>query len=171
METPICDICADPQKDKLMYTLKCGHSFHYECIMKTFQCDRQKHNKCPLCRQHHGLLPIVNALPRLIYGIHYYEFPPPPKPDEIRCVEILKSGKRKGEACGSRCMIGMNMCKRHHKSVNKEPVQKVKKQKEKKQKQKVKVLKLGDALEQVQLEQVLEATSQNNISNQNPIST
>ena len=34
MEIPICDICADPQKDKFMYTLKCGHSYHYECIMK-----------------------------------------------------------------------------------------------------------------------------------------
>ena len=38
--------------------------------------------------------------------------PPPPKPEEIRCVEILKSGKRKGDVCGScKCMIGMNMCK------------------------------------------------------------
>ena len=169
METPICDICADPQKDKFMYRLKCGHSFHYECIMKSFQCDRKTNtNQCPLCRQTHGLLPIVNALPRLIYGIHYCEYPPPPKPEEIRCVEILKSGKRKGDVCGSRCMIGMNMCKRHHKSVIKDPLIK---DPVKKQKQKVKVLKLGDALEKVQLEQALETTSQTNTSNQNTVST
>ena len=170
MDNPTCDICADPQKDKYMYTLQCGHSFHYECIMKSFLCDRKtNYNQCPLCRQSHGLLPIVNALPRLIYGIHFNQYPPPPKPEEIRCVEILKSGKNKGHVCGSRCMIGMNMCKRHHKSRIKDPVQKIKKQKQPKTNQKVKVLKLGDALEQVQLEQALEATSQNNISN--PIST
>ena len=156
MEEPICDICADPQKDKFMYTLKCGHSYHYECIMKSFQRDRKRNNQCPLCRQSHGLLPVVNALPRLLYGIHFSEYPVPAKPEDIRCVEILKSGKRKGECCGSKCMIGLNMCKRHHKSVSKEPVQKAKKEK---QKQKVKVLKLGDALEQVQLQQVLEGTS------------
>ena len=50
------------------------------------------------------------------------------------------------------------MCKRHHKSVSKEPVNQ--KDPVKKEKQKVKVLKLGDALEQVQLEQ--ETTSQTN---------
>lgn len=172
METPICDICADPQKDKFMYKLQCGHAFHYECIMKSFQCDRKTNtNQCPLCRQTHGLLPIVNALPRLIYGIHYCGYPPPPKPEEIRCVEILKSGKRKGDVCGSRCMIGMNMCKRHHKSVIKDPLIKDPVKKVKKQKQKVKVLKLGDALEQVQLEQALETTSQTNTSNQNTVST
>ena len=62
-------------------------------------------------------------------------------------------------------MIGMNMCKRHHKSVIKDPVIKDPAQKVKKQKQKVKVLKLGDALEQVQLEQALETTSQTTTSN------
>ena len=162
MSEECCDICGDPQKEKYMFTLQCGHSFHYECIMKSFQCDRNKYaNKCPLCRQPHGLLPIVNGLPRLIYRIHYDSYPPP-KQEDIRCVEILKSGKRKGEPCGSRCMIGMNMCKRHHKSFIKQPDKNIKKQK-------VKVLKLGDALEQVQLEQALEAT--NNILNQNPITT
>ena len=109
METPICDICADPQKDKLMYKLQCGHAFHYECIMKTFQCDRKTNtNQCPLCRQPHGLLPIVNALPRLIYGIHYLDtiHPNPKKYD----VEILKSGNGK-ESLWIPMMIGMNMCK------------------------------------------------------------
>jgi len=142
-EEPCCDICGDLQKDKYVLTLKCKHSYHYECILKSFMSDRKRHNQCPLCRQTHGLLPLVNGLTKISKGIHYLnEYPI----DYVKspCQVILQSGKRKGFTCGSKCMIGLTMCKRHHTA-------KLKKEANKK-------IGLGDALEQVQLEQALEVT-------------
>ena len=63
---------------------------------------------------------------------------------QLPCQSILKSGKRKDQSCGSKCMLGLTMCKRHHTA-------KLKKEANKK-------MGLGDALEQVQLEQALEVT-------------
>jgi len=110
-----CDICGDPHKLKYVQTLKCNHSYHYECIMKSFMCDRKRGNRCPLCRQSHGLLSLVNGLPKLVKGIHYIDLTkglPTYKCEP--CDSILKSGKRKGLQCGSKCMLGFSMCKRHH---------------------------------------------------------
>jgi len=171
MDEPICDICADPQKDKFMITLQCGHAFHYECVMQSFISDKKNKymNKCPLCRQSHGLLPIVNGLNRLIYGIHYNSYNNPPEIiNQTKCTEILKTGKRKGECCNMKCMIGMDTCKRHHVSKLKKQeklsaasVKKVIKNRKKITVNKLDApqLKLGDQLEQVQLEQALEVSS------------
>ena len=108
-----CDICGDPHKLKYVHKLSCGHTYHYECIQKTFICDRKRKNTCPLCRGKNGLLPLVNGLPRLINGIHYMN----KYPDNYQCSpceEVLKSGIRKGLACGAKCMVGLQVCKRHH---------------------------------------------------------
>ena len=150
MTDTCCDICGDLLNDKCVIKLNCNHSFHYECVMKSFQCDKKKHNKCPLCRQTHGLLPIVNGLPKLIRGIHYIDAMP--QHTEVRCCELLKSGKRKGLPCGCKCMIGMNICKRHH-------VSNLKQQEKQLKIKKLDKVGLGDALEQVQVEQILEVTS------------
>ena len=37
-------------------------------------------------------------------------FPPPPLQCEP-CSVALKTGKRKGDCCGSKCMLGMTTCK------------------------------------------------------------
>ena len=109
----ICEICGDLKKDKYVQTLSCNHCFHYECIQKTFQYDRKKLNICPLCRKPHGLLPLVNGLPKLIFGIHYKnEYPS--NYVSTKCSHILISGNRKGNECGLKCMVGFNVCKRHH---------------------------------------------------------
>ena len=111
-----CDICGDPHKLKHVQTLKCNHSFHYECILKSFICDRKKFNQCPLCRQCHGLLPLMNGLPKLVKNIHYTKEYPVDY-TQVSCQVILKSGKRKGQGCQAKCMIGPYtnaMCKRHH---------------------------------------------------------
>lgn len=113
MDDISCDICGDSQNERFTINLKCNHCFHYDCIMKSFQYDKYKYNKCPLCRQSHGLLPIVNGLPKLIRGIHYIGTIPQDY-IEVRCCELLKSGKRKGLPCGSKCIIGSTVCKRHH---------------------------------------------------------
>jgi hypothetical protein len=112
----ICAICGDSKKDKYIQTLQCNHCFHYECIQKTFQCDSKKNNLCPLCRQPHGLLPIVNGIPKLIIGIHY-KTQCPKFYSSTKCDHKLISGKRKGEECGAKCMLGFNICKRHHTSI------------------------------------------------------
>jgi len=145
-----CDICGESHKCKYVHTLKCNHSFHYECIMKSYVSSREKYNQCPLCRTKQGLLPLVNGLPKLIRGIHYTTPNPPPN-TSTRCKVLLKSGKRKGFECGSKCILGFDICNRHH-MMNLKAGAKAKKQPKKK-------IGLGDALEQVQVEQLIAITS------------
>jgi len=140
-----CDICGDLLNEQCTVILKCNHSFHYECVFKSFQQEKKKQNACPLCRRIHGLLPIVNGLSKLTHGIHYIDHSNKPDLDNKPCNVILKSGKRKGYSCNASCMLGQYTCKRHHLSTT--------------QTSKVKVNKLGDDLEQVQVEQLLEVTA------------
>ena len=49
-EIPTCAICGDPEQDKYMVTLTCNHSFHYECIMKSFQYSYKK-DRCNKCSE------------------------------------------------------------------------------------------------------------------------
>lgn len=155
MTDTCCDICGDLLNDKCVIKLNCNHSFHYECVMKTFLADKKKINQCPLCRRKHGPLPVVNGLSKLTSGIHFIDANDLPELINIPCSTILKSGKRKGEPCNAKCMLGMDHCKRHHLSAlnlaNKTEV--------KQHSKKVKVNKLGDDLEQVQVEQLLEVTA------------
>ena len=156
MADTCCDICGDLLNDKCVIKLNCNHSFHYECVMKSFQCEKKKMNSCPLCRQTHGLLPVVNGLTKVTRGIHYIDYKNIPQLNNTPCCTILKSGKRKGEACNAKCMLGMTVCKRHHLSTLK---QTTKPKTSKQDSKKVKVNKLGDDLEQVQVEQLLEVTA------------
>ena len=149
MADTCCDICGDLLNDKCVIKLNCNHSFHYECVMKSFQCEKKKMNSCPLCRQTHGLLPIVNGLTKVMRGIHYIDYKHIPELNNTPCCTILKSGKRKGEPCNAKCMLGMTVCKRHHLSTLKQT----------NKPKKFKVNKLGDDLEQVQVEQLLEVTA------------
>lgn len=163
MTDTCCDICGDLLNDKCVIKLNCNHSFHYECVMKSFQCEKKKMNSCPLCRQTHGLLPVVNGLTKVTRGIHYIDYKNIPQLNNTPCCTILKSGKRKGEPCNAKCMLGMDVCKRHHLSTLK---QSSKPKTSKQNSKKVKVNKLGDDLEQVQVEQLLEVTAPKSL---NPI--
>lgn len=118
VETELCcDICGDALNSKYVHTLKCNHSYHYECIMKTFMYDKKRSNQCPLCRTKNGLLPLVNGLPKLTRGIHFYNLDNGLPHYECKpCIAILQSGKRKGLSCGSKCKLGFSICKRHHTS-------------------------------------------------------
>jgi hypothetical protein len=108
-----CNICGDSFDEKCSTTLVCNHKYHYECIQKTFMYDRKRMNSCPLCRKPSGMLPLVNGLQKLIRGIHYINtYPESYNPG--KCSELLKSGKRKGCACGVKCALGQTICKRHH---------------------------------------------------------
>ena len=49
--------------EKTIIEFKCGHRFHYKCIMMTFKCALKKYNnsksrRCPFCRSSGGHLPM-----------------------------------------------------------------------------------------------------------------
>ena len=66
-----CNICGDRLGNLPIYTLECGHRFHYECILKSFQTSQEHNNVCPYCRHTIERLPVVNGLKKLTRGIHY----------------------------------------------------------------------------------------------------
>ena len=124
MENDECSICGDTDKYKYKIKLSCGHSYHYECIMKTFECDRDTSNGkkkysnyCPYCSKDIGLLPIINSLKKPIKGIHYYIYDPKPEITEQKCIATIKAGKNKGKICDRKCILGYNYCKLHKKHI------------------------------------------------------
>ena len=118
MDEKSCFICGDNIKKKLFYKMKCGHEAHYECIMISFKNDSTKLNQCPYCRNNNGLLPIVNGLKKIEYGIHCDSYANKKeiesKYENIKCQHILKTGKNKGNKCNNNCIIGFNFCGKHN---------------------------------------------------------
>ena len=93
----------------------------------------------------------MNGLPKLIKGIHYEGCFP--CYESTKCCELLKSGNRKGQPCNSKCMLGFSICKRHHTlKLKKESKNKITINHEEQ------AIKLGDALDQVQVEQLIYVT-------------
>lgn len=129
-----CAICGSPLSESYTHKLSCGHSFHYECLLKSFKLKNSNYsyykkntnNSCPYCRSSHNILPVVNGLKKIDIGIHI-------KPSEfyndkglgtmydknlkniqnVPCKAILKKGKRKGEVCGKACKLGSYYCGSH----------------------------------------------------------
>ena len=115
-----CYICGEIDKYKFSIKLNCGHTYHYECIMKTFEYDKdtsngkkKNSNYCPYCSKDVGLLPIINGLNRPIKSIHYMIGEEKPKIYQVKCKGIIKSGKNKGKICNRKCMLGSEYCKLH----------------------------------------------------------
>ena len=111
MESINCSICGEGLDESYKHELKCGHVFHYECLMLSFKAI--KNTSCPYCRSPDNLLPIVNGLKKLHNGIHdmdgweTYE--------NKKCLHILERGKNKGNQCSRNCHIGMEYCLIHDK--------------------------------------------------------
>jgi len=116
-----CAICGICLNDNYSHKLNCGHSFHYECLMKSFNCS-DKHISCPYCRKNCDHLPLINGLRRVLPGIHC-------KANVIhtyninlkenyrkKCNHILKRGKNKGNECGKNCKLGYYICNDHFKT-------------------------------------------------------
>ena len=130
IETEDCGICGLSIDDKFSYTLACNHTFHYECLMKSFQntpkYKKNIYNQCPYCRKNTDYLPLVNGLKKVIPNVHCFNNTTiiKEKKEELKnnysnkCVFILTRGKNKGNSCGKNCNLGFNTCKTHMGKVN-----------------------------------------------------
>ena len=116
----VCSICGDETSDKYIHTLKCNHSFHYECLLLSFK--NMGNNNCPYCRSSNNKLPIINGVKKIIPWIHetYETY----DSDFIlnykvkKCEYVLKKGKNKGNQCQKACKLGFNYCQTHCKMIN-----------------------------------------------------
>lgn len=131
VESEDCGICGLSIKDKFSYTLVCNHTFHYECLMKSFNnipytINKKKSNQCPYCRKNSEYLPLVNGLKKIIPGIHCSiesdtissKNKELKEKYNLKCDYILTRGKNKGNACGKNCSLGYNTCKTHMGKIN-----------------------------------------------------
>lgn len=121
----ICAISKMPLEEKYV-ELPCGHKFNFMAIYN--EVIRQKRNycgmstdyvkyyetMCPYCRvKHHGLLPQWNGYPKS----SNINSPMSKCIGVSKCIAILKSGKRKGEECGT--LTCETLCKRHMRTKTK----------------------------------------------------
>jgi hypothetical protein len=115
-DTDLCGICGDSLSIAYCETLKCNHTFHYECILKTYKMGKKGvfsyKNRCPYCRAPTGYLSIVNGC-KPIPKIHHATMVTP-QVTQIRCQHLLLTGKRKGQTCDKKSSIGATYCKVHH---------------------------------------------------------
>ena len=129
-----CPICYE-SLDTTEITIKCGHKFHYKCILTAFKSNLtqrgESHNnvrKCPYCRNYSGYLPLIeNTYP--IKGIHveHYEIElyllrndfekikeiTSKYIDKTKCNSILKTGNNKGYQCKKNKKKGEDYCHLH----------------------------------------------------------
>ena len=102
-------------------TLRCSHTFNYYSIFEVVRrqkiyskletCRLKKYQlKCPYCRTiQNGILPWRGGYNKLD-GVNW---PITRACKNKKCTAIIKSGKRKGEACGKACHS--KFCNRHNK--------------------------------------------------------
>ena len=127
IEQEECGICGLELKDKFSHTLKCNHTFHYECLMKSFSGTsasfkyKKEYNHCPYCRKNGDYLPLVNGVKKVIPNVHCMNTTKSIQDKKIilkneystKCVFILTRGKNKGSECGKNCVLGYTNCKAH----------------------------------------------------------
>ena len=116
MTDNICSICGDELNSEYPHTLKCNHSYHYQCILLSFK--NMNNNECPTCRGGNNLLPLVNGLKKVYEGIHdtthLQSF------SNHTCNMVLKKGKNKGSKCSKNCILGREYCKVHYDKMKKD---------------------------------------------------
>ncbi len=47
----VCTICCESIKENDVVKTKCGHEFHFSCLLKNMEKNNVTGNKCPLCRE------------------------------------------------------------------------------------------------------------------------
>ena len=91
--------------NQVRVTLQCGHKYHYECISKHFFYSKNRH--CPYCRQESDYIPLLPGL-NVVKHVHREYLK-----QNNRCCVILKTGKKRGEVCGSKTFGNLTTCRRH----------------------------------------------------------
>lgn len=129
---PECRICGDNLEDNDIEILKCGHTFHYDCVIYAFNCPTSRSRECPYCRKHHGYLRLLPNM-KPIKGIHKeytnpkketkkkikkivdsIDIPKVTKNTIILCKGKYKTGIKAGEPCSAPAKPGKNgYCGRH----------------------------------------------------------
>ena len=108
-EEELCGICADSLNSKFTHTLKCGHTFHYDCLFNSFK--KSKNLLCPYCRSTNNKLPLVNGIKKININLNIHIIDG--NYENKLCDCILKTGKNKGNPCNKNCELGYYQCKRH----------------------------------------------------------
>ena len=109
----ICSICGE-ENDEVFHTLKCGHSFHYQCLLLSFK--NMKNNYCPYCRSNKNYLPVINGVKKIFPNIHNVDDNYISSYHIKKCEHILTRGKNKGAKCTKNCNLGYNFCSIHCKN-------------------------------------------------------
>ena len=109
-----CSVCYDKiEETEWCIRLKCGHTFHTDCILMSYQMKTDRYRECPYCRADGGYLPLLdNQKPIkdihkewLVENKNYGYFG--------RCIAITKSGKNKGKRCMCKANGSDKYCGRH----------------------------------------------------------
>ena len=116
----VCLISGEKLEDRPIQ-LECKHKFNYDSIidevrnqkkytsLETHRCNSSQ-IKCPYCRHiQTGILPWREGYPK----VDNVNWPLRKAFKAYQCSSILKSGKRKGEPCGKKCVE--ELCSRHMK--------------------------------------------------------
>ena len=108
-----CAICySDMDDESDIVTLKCGHQFHYDCILmeyksviaKNSKYHKYTYRKCPFCRSDGGYLPLKPGMLPIEFIHQEYKYLKNAKDFskyliKDRCHAILKTGPNKGCQC------------------------------------------------------------------------
>ena len=114
MEDDNCSICGEILNDQFSYKLKCGHEFHYKCLLLSFKNVVPHNNTCPYCRSSGNLLPLVNGIKKIYPEIH--DISNLNNFKTHTCNMVLQRGKNKGLKCSKKCALGYDFCKVHLKN-------------------------------------------------------
>ena len=127
-----CPICYDTL-DSNSITLKCKHTFHYNCILTAYKSNISKKSRhirnCPYCRNKCEYLPLIeNVYPCKGIHVEFYEIEQclirneteklkmitEKYIDKSKCNAILKSGINKGNQCKKSKKKGLDYCHLHN---------------------------------------------------------
>lgn len=118
-DTKECRICGDEfNNDNEKEPLKCGHVFHYDCIIYAFQAPSTAHT-CPYCRKYHGYLRLIEGV-EPIKSIHRIINKEPNNnvKNNNCCQATYKTGLKAGMQCNAKKKNNTNYCGTHKNYVS-----------------------------------------------------